>query len=498
MTDAEFQAWIVSPSARRTVLVEVAVRVSGVETTYYLSNRAYNTTGSDTPANISYEPCITGGVSFSAEINIDGDPSISYGDLVISNKGGSRDDWQDPATYVWANRAVQVYIGDATWDRATFRKIGDGVVRDITVPEAEKLSLNLLDKLQRLNKPMTETLLGGSTANKDKLLPLGFGEFFNATPLCTNPATLEYQVHQAAIEDVIEVRSNGGVPVAITKFLSTGKFTLSASPGNTNITCSVQGAKPGGTYSSNISTLIQHIVTTYGPSNSRFSAVANVDLDSSSLSTFASTNTQTVGVYCSDRENVLEVCQRLAHSIGAHLVMTSLGLLRLVQVALPAAGTPTPITADDFEYHSLTPSGRVKVKATCKLGYCRNYTPQTTLASGMATSSVPYFQEEWLTVTRSDATATSVYKIDNEPVMEETCLQIESEATTEADRRRDLWKTPRRIFTMKCFAHMLLLELGDAVTLTHPRFGLSGGVTGMVVKIERDWLKGRVTVGVLV
>jgi hypothetical protein len=43
----------------------------------------------------------------------------------------------------------------------------------------------------------------------------------------------------------------------------------------------------------------------------------------------------------------------------------------------------------------------------------------------------------------------------------------------------------------------MLVELGDTWTITHERMGLSAGKTGLVVKIERDWIAGRVTVGVL-
>ena len=45
--------------------------------------------------------------------------------------------------------------------------------------------------------------------------------------------------------------------------------------------------------------------------------------------------------------------------------------------------------------------------------------------------------------------------------------------------------------------NLMLVELGDTWTLTHARFGLAAGKTGLVVSIERDWLKGRATVGVL-
>ena len=44
----------------------------------------------------------------------------------------------------------------------------------------------------------------------------------------------------------------------------------------------------------------------------------------------------------------------------------------------------------------------------------------------------------------------------------------------------------------------LLLELGGTVTITHPRFGMSAGKTGIVAKLTPDWIKMRVGVEVLI
>jgi hypothetical protein len=100
-------------------------------------------------------------------------------------------------------------------------------------------------------------------------------------------------------------------------------------------------------------------------------------------------------------------------------------------------------------------------------------------------------------VTSTDATTASTYKLDAQPVQADTLLIDTTEATTEAARRRDLWKTQRAIYTSTYRPHLLLVELGDTWTITHERLGLSAGKTGLVVKIDRDWIKGRCTVGVL-
>ena len=491
MTDAAFLAWLKSADCIRCALVEVVARIGGVETTLYLSNRNYVTAGGDTPASTAYTACITGGVSFSETLSLDGTPNISWGDIEIDNTGGVRDAWLG---YVWVNRQVRVYMGDPRWVRADFRLIFDGVVGDLLARDAEVLNLALLDKLQRLNNPVSEAVLGGSSDNKDRLLPLAFGECHNVSPLLTVPSALTYQYHNGAAERLIEVRDNGAPITTYTSNLATGSFTLTAAPVG-QITADVQGAKPSGTYSANISTLVQHLVTSYGPASTRFSAG---DLDSANLSAFASACPQPVGLCLTDRANVLQVCQDLAASVGAQVVVTTLGLLRLVRLALPASGTPTAITAQDFDERSLHVADRPPVRATAKLGWGRNWSVQTSgLATGLPAASAEALGQGVLSATSSDATTASVYRLGTQPEQVDTLLVVESDAATEAARRRDLWKTPRQVYEARCRAHLLLTELGDAVTLTHARFGLSGGVTGLVVRVSRDWLAGRVTIGVL-
>lgn len=510
MTDAQFIAWLKTPDAIKTVLVEVTARISGVETVLYLSNRDYVTGGSDTPANTAYLACVKGGVSFNEQLNLSGDPSISYGDIILSNEGGVRDTWLD---YVWANRQITVYMGDPRWIRSDFRKIFDGVVADIDSTDPEQLNLHLLDKLAKLNNPMTETTLGDATNNKDQLLPLCFGECFNVKPLLINPATLQYQVNDSAIERIIEVRDNGA-PVSFTATVSTGKFVLNQSPFGL-VTASVQGDKPA-TYYNDISNIIQNIVQNYGPTATRFSSG---DLDATNLAAFAAAHTAPVGIYADSRLSVISACQQLAASVGAQMVTSSQGLLRLVQIDLPVTGTPTAVTATDFEYHSLKITHRPPVVASHKLGYCKNWTVQSSgLAGGLPPDSAQLFQNEWLTKTQTDSSVATIYKIgqslppvltgkhqkhqrkkpDPTIVQEDTMLLVGTDASTEATRRLSLWKVPRTVYEFKAYSWLMLTELGDPITITHARFGMAGGKTGMVVNIQRDWLAGRITLGVLI
>jgi hypothetical protein len=485
----EFPDWLKSTSALRCVLVEVDAFVSGIETTFYLSTRGYTTGTIDTPADTNYLPVIAGGVQLTEELSLEGAGGLSYGDIEIYNLSGERDGWLD---YIWVNRPIRVYLGDLRRAREDYQLIFDGIVDDLDSKSRDRLNIKIRDKLQRLNTPVSDAKLGGATANADLLIPIALGEVSNVTPLLTDPTLHEYQWHNGPAESAIEVRDNG-VPVSATHSLSTGKFTLSASPAGT-ITFSGQGDKPSA-YSNTISSLVQRIATGYGKAATRFDAG---DLDAGNLAAFDAANPQPVGVYLSSRENCINVIQQLATSVGAQAVMSRSGKLRLLQIALPPAGTPTAITAADMVENSLHIARRIDVKASVKLGYNKNWTIQTDLQTGIPEAHKDLFANEWLTVTELDAAVAAVYKLDAEPVQRDTLLLATTDAEAEAQRELDLYSVPRTVYGFEGFSQLLALELGSPVTLIHPRFGLAAGKTGMVTKLSPDWINARVNVEVLI
>ena len=70
-------------------------------------------------------------------------------------------------------------------------------------------------------------------------------------------------------------------------------------------------------------------------------------------------------------------------------------------------------------------------------------------------------------------------------------------AWDQADRWMGIWGSVRVQYAVDCFLDGALLNLGDRVKLTHPRLGLSAGVTGTVVKVIDRPTKRRQTIEVL-
>ena len=489
MTDTEFQSWLSSPTAIKCILVEVGVNIGGTEQVVYLSNRGYTTFPSDTPANTVYKPIIKSGLSLSQALSLDSKASISWGDIEITNPSGDFDEY---LTYIWSNRVCNVYLGDVSWIRSDFRLVFTGKVEDVGSRSRDTINLKIRDNLNKLNSVITEVNLGGTTSNKDKLLPLCFGEVHNIEPLLVDPTNLEYQVHQGSIERIIEVRDNG-VPVTVTESLSTGKFRLTSSPVGT-ITCSIQGAKPSGTYTNNIATLIKYIVKTYGKE-----VLLDSDIDLTNFSAFESTYTQPVGLYVDSKANVLDIINKLADSIGAQVTMNTDGKLQLQRIDIPYVGsTVVTVSQSSITEKSFSIVDKLKVKAAVNIGYCKNYTVQNALTTGLLPEHIALFAKEWLEAKTSDSSVASLYAINTEADIEETCLLNLTTASTESTRRLNIYKSPRFTYEFETTMEYIGIKLGDYITVQHPRFGFSTGKKCQVIGVSIDWFRNRIKYKVIV
>jgi hypothetical protein len=487
-TDAQMIAWLKNDSAIRCVLMEVVVLTSGVETTRYISNRGYVTSPSETPPNQAYIPLIASGVKFTESLSIDGTPSLSYGSIEFDNYTGEIDSWLED---VWVNRTVKIYLGDMTWGRSQFYKIFDGITATNAAPSRDKLSITLSDKMLRLNTTMSEVKLGGTSPNVDKLIPLLFGECHNITPLLVNSALEKYQVHNGPIESIIEVRDNG-IPVSFTADILTGTFVLNQAVVGT-ITCSAQGDKPS-LYSNNAVTIIKRIVKDYG---NVLQKLVDADIDLTSFTSFAAANVAPVGIYLTEKANVIDIVNKLSSSIGARVAMSRQGLLYLVKVDLQGVTGGTAVTSADMVQWSINVAELPTVVAAVKLGYCKNYTVQANLQTGLPTAHIDLFALDWLSVTQINTTTSTNYKMFVDPVMQESELLTTADANVEATRRLVLLGTQRKVIRYQGLAYLMLEVLGGIQTIQHPRFGLAAGISGQIISLTTDWLNPRVDINVL-
>lgn len=527
------QAWLEDPDSIKGILAEVTVKdilgaytTAGSIATLYISNMGYITTD----GSVNYMPIIKGGLTFTESMSIDNATSLSFGDLELFNLNGELDDLLDSTKFIWVNKSVKVYLGDPFWRSANLTEVHDnflcvfdGIIADIDSRSRDTINLKFRDKLQKLNTAITEEVIGTNAGwpgqtNQAELKPLVFGEVFNISPVLINPNNLlgpEYQINTGITEAVIEIRDNGRpvynidtppVTGAIVN-LNTGKFTLNYALYGT-CTVSVQGVKNSvnlttgalvsGVFNNNIANLIALIVTQYGKTDSKLSA-AELDLDN--LRDFATNNTAPVGIYVKDRQNVLVICQQLADSLGAQLFMTRQGKLQLLRIGQPYDDgnlAVTTISDRDILHHSLQVSNKTEVIAGMKIDYCKNWTVQEGLLTAIPEDHKTYFAKEYLSSSVSDTLVSTNYILEKETVPKATLLLNKINADTEAQRLLTYFKTPRLTYSFTGTSRLLGLKLGQPVTLTHNRFGLSGGKTGQVISLSPNWLKSTIEVEVLI
>lgn len=501
-----YQTWLEKPETVRALLVQIE-RTAGT-VTEYLSTHTVTVSGTQ------YSGIVKNSFDITENINTDYSANINYGSVDIVNGNGELDTWLT-TSFIWVNKTIRVYVGELPAPGATvtladnFELIFDGIISDIDAKDRFTLSFKVRDKLEKLNTSISETLLGNyynntenvpigtyNNQNKAALRPVCFGEVFNITPLLTDPVYLEYMVHLAECEQIIEVRDNG-IPVNFTTAgIPLGSFRLTKSPAGT-ITASVQGSK------NTVSTTTGAVTASYDPSAKntilnilrmfgKTLTAAEIDLTSFT----GSYATEAVGIYLSERANVLQVCQDIAKSVGCVMSVTRLGKTKLINLEIPGSATTT-ITDSDVLLNSMTVARRIEVIAGVKSGISRNYTVQNNLVTAIPEDHKSAYAEEYLESSSTDATTKTNYGITVEPKVDPSYLINLTEADTVTLKKLNLFKAGRVVYKMVCTAKFLTLELGSAVSLTSSRFGLSSKL-GLVIATKPDWIKGTIEIEVLV
>lgn len=503
-----YQSWLETPGLVRVLLIQVDSYVSGTLATKYLSTHTVVVGGT------TYSGVVKGGFDISESISTDYGATISYGDIEVYNANGEFDSWLT-STHVWVNKAIRVYYGQlpspgSTVSLSNFEQVFDGIVSDIDSKDRFTLNLKVRDKLEKLNTTLTETLLGNyyngtdnvptttyTNQNNNSLRPVCFGEVFNITPLLSDPVNLHYMINTVAVESILEVRDNG-VPVQFSTAapVPAGSFRLLQNPAGT-ITCSVQGTKlsvstADGAVSQNYSATASNAILTILRNYGKTLAASEIE-----LSSFISLGLQSVGVYLTDRTNVLQVCQELAKSCGLVLSTTRLGKVRLIDLAIPPSATTT-ITDSDILLNSFAVSRKLDVVAGFKLGYSRNYTQQTNLLTAIPQQHKDFFASDYTESIAQDSTTKAAYSITTEPALEATYLIDGTEADAVAQKKLNLFKVPRYVYKMTCTAKYLSVQVGTPVLLNNiSRFNIANTL-GLVISTKPNWLKETIDIEVLV
>lgn len=530
MTDADFLAWLQS-GARRVILIEAQYHDGAGVHTVYLSQGDYTTAPGDSPANQPYEDVATA-PDFSARLadSLSGVAQPSWGDIDILSPAGERHPW---LAWSWGRRPLLMRIGAPDWPFADFRVFFNGLVDDITAKSPTQIALKIRDKQALFNTPVSTRTVGepewvsgltyrvaegavdsidaveddgaavaftpntslgqftlaavpvgrltayvtGGEATRGALVPIALGEVFNVPALLLDGGLQRHRVADGPIQAITAVRDQG-IATTITADLSRGVFDVTAAMLG-SISADVQGSTVGGVWLKTLPELLERLLTHYG-------AASPADLDAASFTALASACPQTLGLYLTERSNLLDACDQLLQSLGAWLWPDRTGHLRVGRVDAPGGTPRLSIGPDDLDAgRDIRLLRRVLPAASVTLKYQENHAPQTKLADAIDPSVAARLAQGWRQVV-ARADARKAQWLDAQEIVIETALQREAEALAEAQRLLALHAVPREVWELPTLLAPLTVQIGDVVQVQCDHYRFASAPLAVVVGLSEN------------
>lgn len=199
-----------------------------------------------------------------------------------------------------------------------------------------------------------------------------------------------------------------------------------------------------------------------------------------------------IGYWTAEETTVARALDVVAASAGAWWGVDRLGVYRLKRLVAPAGRPVAIFTANDLleplRREATTDDGKGLPTWRTVLRYARNFTVQDRdVAWGVTDARRAFLATAWRETKAEDTAVKTAHLLAVQSV-EETLLVSASVAGTEATRRQSLRGRLRHRFTavVPLSEETEIVDLGDVVHLTHPRFGLSGGARFIVIGLEPD------------
>ena len=396
---------------------------------------------------------------------------VSISNLVVNNADGSLDSWLDLA---WKGWPLRIYIGDPSWVFADFMQIFSGLNGGASSRSSEEIEFTVYDKRAFFSQNIQNNLLPNN-----KPIPLSIGKLFNVSPVIVDAATHKYQVHDGAILSVDDVRESGQSISNYTADLANGTITLTASPSGA-ITADITGATNG-----SLSEMVKWVAK-------RSDKISSTDLDVAQIDSFPSQ--YVCGYYARSNKKISQVLTDLVKSAGGNYFFGRDGKMRVFRLADVSSETPLlSLTEDDIQEGSFGISRTYYPRYKLSLGYKNNWKVQSeaSLVGSVPEDLRELYGEKYSLVTAYNSSVPTDYPLIDDKDDIKTLIFNSADAQTEADYRANLWSVKRRVYTLTCFSYPFLLNIGDVVKITHPRFGFSSGKNAQVISLTEYPLDNR-------
>lgn len=201
-------------------------------------------------------------------------------------------------------------------------------------------------------------------------------------------------------------------------------------------------------------------------------------------------NSAVLGFWTMQEITVAAVLDKIAASVGAWWGVDRTGVFRIKQFTDPSGTPVASYNANDLEMglnRQPTGDGDAGIPIyRAVVRHSRVYAVQTSDLAGAVTQARRNLVGlEWREAIATDTDVQRVHLLAPQQV-DDSLLTSEADALAEVVRRLALRKVRRDVFELLVEASPanVAVDLGDVVSLTHSRYGLSGGVLFRVIGIE--------------
>lgn len=484
---AEIDAWAVNDSQQRVVLVEAGVLTTsdgstGLSGKVCLSTVPFVSGGGDDPPNTVYDDILTEAPTLNVSTTeaFFGRSQMSYGDMVISNEDGARDDW---LAWNWDGRPLEVYVGGLGWSRWDFERVMTATVESVYAKANNAIGFKVRGK-DALLKAIFQTTMATSTSTKK--MPWAVGRVFNMEPPSYDAATLKFVINDGSVYNIDQVRDGGG-SVAFTNLGGApGLFQLSAARTG-QITADFNGAA-----TIPHATILNSAIYKCGLGLTDYYQGTEVGGTNNFVN-----DSKPAGICIQGDETRQEVLDIITTSGGGFWYFDRQGCLRAVQLAIPAPGS-TPnhtLIEDDVLKDSLQVERIILPCIKYDIYGKKNHTIQTSGFVGAVSEAdkVLYGAVGSLSAWSPSDTGLDVpanHAMARTVPNKVSLYALAADATTEAQRQYAIFKTMTAIVAIDVVTAVPRFLLGEVVSLTHSRYGFSAGKLGQIVGIQDMPAKG--------
>ncbi|ODC03239.1 hypothetical protein BFW38_06470 [Terasakiispira papahanaumokuakeensis] len=448
MSDAQFDAWLSRPNAKRVVLAELS-HSQGVE---YVANRPYISHADDEAPHRVYDDVLQGAI----EINQRIDSKLELGALELVDDG-SIAHWVD---YRWRGYDVLIKLGAPEWRlddfRVVARQINDGVIN----ARQGKIQLGLYDVTASLAHEIQRPELPSG-----QLVPLILGQVVCAPATRVSTAELRYRVSWLPVTHMV-VRDGNGPELSHAEQYDEGSFVADAySP--RSLMCDV--IEPHDTPGK----IVHWVAAHYGLS------VAPHDLPD-----------YICGLRYDGPVTGAQILDDVCQAIGGHWQIDIMGRLRVTVFELPDAANATQFDDDDVEQGQIALVETQEPLRSLTLQYARNYNPITEIAGSVDAVTASRLRDEFRSL--ADSRTLPEYPLAPDDTIE-TALQIEQDVASELGRRMALRAQRHDVWELKLVTAGLSDILGQSISVQCR--GINGQC-GRVISMRSSLLRERTTLEV--